>query len=194
MKRLRLYHQIRKYWLLSLSLTILALLLIIPVRLTIAYLQSSKPQAILVLGGGEEREEAAARLSQYYPSLNIWVSSGNSPEMVQTIFQNHGVSRQRLFLDYRATDTVTNFTTLVPDFEKRQIQHLYLITSSSHMNRAMAIGSLVLGSRGIILTPVSIPSNSPKEPFYEILRDLGRSLLWIFTNRSGESFKPLFRK
>jgi uncharacterized SAM-binding protein YcdF (DUF218 family) len=169
---------------------ILTLMLFIPTRLAIAYYQAPQPQAILTLGAWIDREEFAAKLAQWYPSLNIWVSSGSPPDTVRKIFQIAGIPSNRLHLDYRAVDTVTNFTTLVPDFKRRQLQHLYLITSDSHMPRAKAIATLILGSQGIVFTPVSVLSNQPPESWQRILRDSGRALLWIFTGHTGASLNP----
>ncbi|HEY9706719.1 MAG TPA: YdcF family protein, partial [Oculatellaceae cyanobacterium] len=106
------------------------------------------------------------------------------------IFRAAGISDARVHLDYRALDTVTNFTTLVADFNSRNIQHLYLITSDFHMPRAKAIATIVLGSQGIAFTPVSIPSNEPAESKLRILRDTGRALLWMIVGRTGASFNP----
>ncbi len=160
----------------------------LPIKLAIAAYQAPQPQMILVLGGGTGREEAAAQMAEYYPDLEVWVSSGDgTPQAVYTIFQAAGVSTQRLHLDYRATDTVTNFTTLVPEFEQRRIQHLFLVTSDFHMPRAKAIATVVLGSRGIAFTPVEVPSDRPPESKLRIARDVGRSLVWIVTGRTGAS-------
>lgn len=170
-------------------LTIL-LISIIPVRLFVAYYQAPQPQAIFTLGGGQDREEFTAQIASAYPSLDIWVSSGISDSKAREIFRAAGVPDQRVHLDYRAVDTVTNFTSLVEEFKSQNIQHLYLITSDFHMPRAKAIATLVLGSQGITFTPISIPSNQSKESLLHILRDSGRSILWIVTGRTGASFNP----
>ncbi len=167
---------------------IVALLSIIPLRLTITSYQNPFPQAIFTLGGGIDREKFTAQFAQHFPNLNIWVSSGTNEDQARPVFQAVGISNQRLHLDYRAVDTVTNFTSLVSDFKQRRIQHIYLITSDFHMPRAKAIATLVLGSQGITFTPILVPSNQPNEPLLHILRDSARSLLWIFTGRTGASF------
>ncbi|WP_414576698.1 YdcF family protein [Anabaena sp. CCY 9402-a] len=183
-----LLYRLTKYWSYALIGFILSLLLLIPIRLAIAYNQTPEPQAILSLGGGMEREQAAAEIARWYPALKVWISSGDSPRLVRKIFDAEGVSRQRVYLDYRAVDTVTNFTTLVSDFKNHGIQHLFVITSDFHMRRAKAIAFIVLGSQGIAFTPVSVASNRPQEPDELIVRDVLRSLLWIFTGRTGASF------
>lgn len=172
------------------SSLILILIALIPVRLAIAYYQAPSPQAILTLGGGSEREEFTAQFAQTHPTLEIWVSSGSTPTQARQIFQAAGIPDQRVRLDYRAVDTVTNFTSLVTQFKQRNIHHIYLITSDFHMARAEAIATLVLGSQGITFTPISIPSEQPPESWLHILRDYCRALLWIFTGRTGASLNP----
>lgn len=169
---------------------ILMLLSIIPVRLAIATACAPLPQAILTLGGGLDREQFTAQFAQWYPSLEIWVSSGTPTKKAREIFQSAGISNTRVHIDRRAVDTVTNFTSLVKDFKKRNFHHLYLITSDFHMPRAKAIATFVLGSRGIAFTPVSVPSHQPPESWLDILRDSGRALLWIVTGKTGASLKP----
>jgi uncharacterized SAM-binding protein YcdF (DUF218 family) len=168
---------------------LLCLLSIIPIKLVIAHYLAPHPQAILTLGGGIDRERFTAQFAQLHPELNIWISTGVPPKQALPIFQAANIPIQQLHLDYRATDTVTNFTALVEDFKRRHIEHLYLITSDFHMPRASAIAFFVLGSQGIAFTPVKIPSERPPESKFRILRDVSRSLVWIATGKTGASFK-----
>lgn len=182
----------KRFRFISLASSVLILLLVssIPVRLAIAQIQAPQPQAILTLGGGIEREYFTAQFAQTHPQLEVWVSSGIPPDRSREIFRAFGIPDERVHLDHRAVDTVTNFTTLVPEFQHRQIQHLYLITSTYHMRRAKAIATLILGSVGITFTPVIVPSGNPPESWFHILRDVVRAILWIFTGRTGASLNP----
>lgn len=171
---------------------ILLLFGFIPVQLAIAYYQAPQPEAILTLGGGPEREEFTAQFAQSHPTLPIWVSTGAAPEPARAIFHKAGIPKQQVHLDYRAVDTVTNFTSLVTDFKRRDIRHVYLITADFHMPRAKAIATLILGSQGIAFTPVSFPWNEPDESGLRILRDCGRAILWIATGRTGASLNPKY--
>jgi uncharacterized SAM-binding protein YcdF (DUF218 family) len=184
----QLYRYFKKYWIFALTGLLVVLLSIIPIRLAIASYQAPFPQGILTLGGGIDREQFTAQFAQHFPNLNIWISAGTSSDKAYPIFQNLGIPKHRLHLDYHAVDTVTNFTSLVSEFHRHRIQHLYLITSNFHMPRAKAIATIVLGSQGITFTPVSVPSDRPNESLLHILRDCGRSLLWVFTGRTGASF------
>jgi uncharacterized SAM-binding protein YcdF (DUF218 family) len=186
----RLHRQLKKYGKLTLVSMILVLLCVIPIRIAIAYYQAPYPQAILTLGGNSYREKFTAQFARKYPTLDIWVSSGLPLKQARNVFHNADIPNSRLHLDYRAVDTVTNFTSLVFDFKQRHIQHLYLITSDFHMPRAKFIAILVLGSQGITFTSVSIPSKQPRESITHILRDIGRSLLWIVSGRTGASLNP----
>ena len=146
---------------------------------------SSTPEALLVLGGHEERERYAAKLAQQNPQLPIWISSGSPQEYAQKIFAKAGISRDRLHFDYRASDTVTNFTTLVDDLQAEGIDSVYLITSENHMKRAKIIGGIVFGSRGIDYKSISVPSNNPPEPIEKVFRDGARAVFWLATGRTG---------
>ncbi|MFB2898179.1 YdcF family protein [Aerosakkonemataceae cyanobacterium BLCC-F50] len=168
------------------------LISVIPVRIAIAKIQAPQPQAILTLGSWLDREYFTAQFATQHPNLEIWVSSGTGPQFASPIFRAFGIPDSRVHLDYRAVDTVTNFTTLIDDFKSRKIQHLYLITSEYHITRAKAIAIVILGSQGIIFTPITVPSHEPSESWLRILRDIFRSLLWIFTGRTGASLNSHF--
>ncbi|MCC5656505.1 YdcF family protein [Nostoc sp. XA010] len=169
---------------------------IIPVRIAVALHQAPIPQAILVLGGASERMEFAARFWQSHTNVDIWVSDyAWNLDVNRRIFQQFDVPNQRLHLDARATDTVTNFTTLVENFVRQKLQHIYLITSNYHMTRARAIAAIVLGSHGVAVTPVEVPSQADKsETLVRVLRDCGRSILWVVTGKTGASFNPRLEK
>lgn len=150
------------------------------------------PEAILVLGGSEAREHYAAEFARTRPELTIWVSSG-SPEAyaLHHVFDRAQIDRDRLHLDYRATDTVTNFTSLADDLKAEGITSVYLVTSDYHMRRARAIGEIVLGSRGISYKPLAVPSDRPPEAWIKVVRDGARALLWVTTGHTGASLSDL---
>ena len=148
-----------------------------------------KPEAILVLGGHEEREVFAAKFAQTYPELPIWVSSGSPKNYAQKIFSKYNISHDRLILDYHAVDTVTNFTTLVEQMKANGIDNVYLITSENHINRARIIGLIVFGSQGIAIKPISVTSEGEPESLTKCLRDGIRAIIWLFTGETGAGLK-----
>ncbi|MGK7897877.1 MAG: YdcF family protein [Xenococcus sp. (in: cyanobacteria)] len=167
------------------------LIVTIPLNIAIATIQHPQPQAILCLGGDHQREKLAAKLASQNSDLIIWVSSGGNNQITNQIFQDAGISPNRYFLDDRATDTVTNFTSLITDFQQNNIKHLYLITSDFHMSRAKAVGIIILGSQGIAFTAMEVRTNRDHESTIKILRDIGRSILWIFSGHTGARFKDI---
>jgi uncharacterized SAM-binding protein YcdF (DUF218 family) len=144
-----------------------------------------QPQAIFVLGGEEKREIFAANFAHTHPNLPVWISGGAPKGYAKKVFKKAGVSTKNLHLDYQASDTVTNFTTLVDRFEAKGITSVYLVTSDDHMQRARSIGEIVFGSRGIKVKPITFTSGRPIEPIQKTLRDSCRSLLWLTTGYAG---------
>ncbi|WP_228060330.1 MULTISPECIES: YdcF family protein [unclassified Coleofasciculus] len=182
---------------------------VIPIRLAIAKNQAPEPQVILVLGGGNGREKFAAKFAKQHPTLEIWVSSGrwpHGPEVFEAagipihpsldgwpngpdpelheVFDNRDVpGEQQVRFGWFAADTVGDFAHHVKPLQERKFKHIYIITSADHMPRAKTIATLILGSNGITFTPVSVPSEQPKESQFwlRIIRDAIRSIIWIIT-------------
>ena len=178
---------IAKYTIIAAIAIVVSNIIIIPLKITLARYQAPEPQAILTLGGGREREIFTAKFALQHPDLPIWVSSGTKEMLAREIFQDIGVNNQRIYIDRRATDTVTNFTTLVNDFKQQKIRHIYLITSDFHLPRSKAIAAIVFGSKGIAHTPVAIATDRELESRLKIVRDVSRSIFWLFTGRTGST-------
>ena len=181
------------FWKVLFAVSLIFGLSFIPVRIAITLAQVPDPQAILVLNGNINRIQYAAKLWRSHPNVDIWVSASSDREAqwYGQIFAQAGIQPNQIHYDRCATDTVTNFTCTVDDFHRHQRRHLYLITSDYHMARSRSIATLVLGSRGIVVSPMSVPSkNFPPESRWRISRDCLRSLLWIVTGRSGASLNP----
>ena len=143
------------------------------------------PQMILVLGGDVAREQRAADLAARQ-GLPVVVSGGSNPEYAHWLFeQRQGLPSHQVQLDYRARDTLSNFTSLVDDLRGARIRHALLVTSSDHMDRALLIGRIVAGSRGIALTPVSVPCGDRchAEEIGKVWGDGVRAMVWVVTGR-----------
>jgi uncharacterized SAM-binding protein YcdF (DUF218 family) len=142
-------------------------------------------QLILVLGGDVDRERHAAALAQEL-GLPVVVSGGSNPEYAHWLFeQRQGLPPGQVQLDYRARDTLSNFTSLVDDLQRARIRHALLVTSSDHMDRAMLVGRVVAGSRGIYLTPEPVDCGDLCRPEgrRKIWGDGLRAVLWVVTGR-----------
>ena len=182
---------INKYQFISLFLVscICILFVSLPVKMAIAKIVHPQPQGILILGGSHAREQFTAQFAHLYPDIPIWLSSGADDAISRQIFLDKGVSLNRVYFDRRATDTITNFTTLIADFKQHKIKHLYLVTSDYHISRASAIATIVLGSRGIAFSPISVPEKRESESPLKTLRDTVRAIVWVVTGYTGASLK-----
>jgi hypothetical protein len=69
----------------------------------------------------------------------------------------------------------------VDDLRRARIRHALLVTSSDHMDRALLVGRIVAGSRGIHLTPVQVPCADLCQPegWRKIWGDGARAALWV---------------
>jgi uncharacterized SAM-binding protein YcdF (DUF218 family) len=164
---------------------------VISIRLAIAQRQAPNPQAILVLEGNTDRIRFAADFSKSHPKLPIWISGNlEGLDLNQSIFREAGVPLRQVHYDFCATDTVTNFTCNVDGFAEHHIQHVYVVTSTDHMPRSLAIAAIVFGSHGITATPLVVPSDDPDESWLRILRDCIRCVIWLMTGWTAASLNP----
>ena len=172
---------------------ILSPLISIPSKIIMTLEKYPNPQAIFVLGGFE-RASSGGELWQKHPEMDVWLSDFQSYLPTQRrLLLEKGVPPEKMKLDGNATDTVTHFTTLVEKFNGQNLKHLYMVTSKFHIERARVIASIVLGSRGIVITPY--PVNDEKsskwyseEHWSKSFRDCLRSILWIYMGKTGASF------
>lgn len=153
----------------------------IAARLSISIYQNPKPQLIFVLGGDPAREIAAAQIAKQTSELETLVSSRRPARIIYRRFEQAGVSLERVTIDARASNTVTNFTTTVDLLNEKGIKNVYLVTSVGHMRRSQAIAFWIFGSRGIWCTPVNVSSELSSEPIWKIPRDIIRCWLWLVT-------------
>ena len=158
------------------------------------------PQLVLVLGGDVERERVGAEVAKR-DGLPVMVSGGSNPEYAHWLFRGRGLDDTRVLLDYRATDTLSNFTSVVDDLKRSKIRHAVLVTSSDHMDRALMVGRVVAGSRGIGLTPLAVPCGERcvPEDWRKVWGDGLRAALWVVSGRdlrdwAAERFGPLLEE
>ena len=142
------------------------------------------PQLILVLGGDVDREHLGIRLARDL-NLPLVVSGGSNLEYAQWLVREVGIPLSQVQLDYRAKDTLGNFTSLVDELRLKGIQHVLLVTSEDHLPRSMAVGHVVAGSRGIRLTGISVScaNQCREEGLRKRISDWLRAWAWVATGR-----------
>jgi len=135
---------------------------------------------ILHLGGGMDRADKCIQLANIYPDAMILVSSegGNPIEY----YAQRGIDPNRVFLDYTAWDTVTNFTHTFHRIKKEfKAKKVFVVTHNFHMKRSMRIADAVYWMTGI--TPIPSPSGGPEhnEPQNYVRDDTIRAWIWRLT-------------
>ncbi len=88
---------------------------------------------------------------------------------------------------------MNNVTYIVEDLFNENINHIILIISDYHLNRAKIVGEIINGSRGVKVTSLSIkcPSNCKQENPRRTKFDILRALMWLAT---GKDLKSFFQK
>ncbi len=151
----------------------------------------NKPQVILVLGGDIDREVLGLKMASKL-KLPIIISGGSNIEYSEWLVKREGVPTEMVRRDYRAKDTLGNFTSLVDELYQEGANHLFLITSEDHFNRALTVGNIVAGSRGIKLTGISVPCSSycKKESQEKYYIDIIRALTWVISGKDLKGILP----
>jgi uncharacterized SAM-binding protein YcdF (DUF218 family) len=155
--------------------------------------RSNGTNAIVILGAGLEtngmmKAKLFGRLRQglvvarLYPEAPIIVTGGNQKGGVTEAYVmsqwlvNEGVRTNRLHLEDRATDTLGNAVRSCGILQKLGATHVTLVTSSSHIRRALAIFEETARKRGLSMEFSHLASKD--EPESEL--DEGRERVAIY--------------
>ena len=98
--------------------------------------------AEIQLTSGKDGMKGAINLAKEL-KLPLVISGGSNPEHANWLTNKAGLPLSRVKLDYRAKDTLSNFTSILDDLHSQRISNILLITSEDHLPRAMAISSVV---------------------------------------------------
>ncbi len=178
------------------GISIFAILILIFSKPLLYFLKSSfnnqSPQLILVLGGDIDREISGIKIAKEL-NLPLVISGGSNPEYSNWLIKKEQIPSHLVKRDYRAEDTLSNFTYIVDELSEENINHIILITSDYHLNRAKIVGEIIAGSRGIRVTSLSIPcpSSCKTEGKRKKNIDILRALTWVAT---GKDLKRIVAK
>ena len=157
-----------------------------------ASINKKNPELILVLGGDVRREKEGIKISKKL-GIPLLISGGSNPEYAEWLIEKEGIDRNNVKLDYRAKDTLSNFTSIIEDLIDNDISHLLMITSEEHFQRANLIGKMIMGSKGIKLTSLSLDCHieCKKESYRKQVLDSIRAISWISI---GKDPKWIYKK
>lgn len=170
-------------------LQVLGLLVGLWCAITVVSLGMASAQSIdgsLVLGGSIRREIYAADVARAFPELPILISGGSEAPCIWLIFQRADAPLSSVWLEECADSTFGNFYYSVPILQSWGIRKVRLITSPSHLPRALWLGRIILGAHGIWVVPdpvveKGLPGN--QESGLKTSLDLGRGMLWAIASQ-----------
>jgi len=158
------------------------------------------PDVVLVLGGDRHRELTAVRLFHeqdivsalalppHHDKGRIHIDYTRTP----LILSSGAIGPDdlpaslpptlRISFDRRAVCTLTNFTSLSPSFRAQGVRRVLVLTSSSHLPRALAVGRVVLGAGGMDVRGLGIgggEGGGGEEGWLRQGRDYVRAWVWV---------------
>jgi uncharacterized SAM-binding protein YcdF (DUF218 family) len=154
----------------------------IGIRQSLILVEAEKqpPSVIVVLGGGIRREQLAARLAQDHPQLRVIISSGSKVPCLYKVFTTDaGIPWEKVTVDLKATDTLTNFTATLPYLQQAKDRKVWLVATDGHLPRARLLAGIIWGSQGIAMEPVVLKGEGNEESIFKTGMDTTRALLWL---------------
>ncbi|MGB0564489.1 MAG: YdcF family protein [Spirulinaceae cyanobacterium] len=143
--------------------------------------------AVLVLGGSIRREIYAAQLAQELPDVPILISGGSQTPCISLIFEREQASLEQVYSDRCARGTWGNFYHSTPILRSWQARHVRLVTSPSHLPRALWMARLHLGIHGIWVELDQVaetgqPGNQerPWKTALDLIRTAGSAIASLF--------------
>ncbi|MFE1746533.1 YdcF family protein [Coleofasciculus sp. H7-2] len=156
------------------------------IMLTLRSAASGSVDAYFVLGGSIRREIYVAQLAKQYPQSRILISQGSPEPCILLIFQRENAPIERVWLEKCADSTFGNFYYGVPILRQWGVKKVKLITSGTHLPRAMWLAQILMGAHGIWVEPEIVPEQGipgNRESSFKTGLDLSRSLLWALVSQ-----------
>ena len=137
--------------------------------------------SILVLGGSIKREMYIAQQARDFPERPILISAGSQPPCVRILYDRAASPLTQTWLEPCADSTFGNFYYSLPVLQRWGSRKIGLVTSPTHLPRALWMARIILGSHGIWVKPdlvqeVGITGN--KESWFKTRLDCIRAVAW----------------
>lgn len=139
-----------------------------------------KADTLLVLGGGIKREMLAADLLSKDKDLSVIISTGSSiPCLYRVFVKEKKIEWKRVLPNFKATDTLSNFTSILPIFKRLETKKVKVIATNGHWKRAKHLAQIVLHSNGINFEAELIDGQGHEESTLKTKLDIARAYLWL---------------
>lgn len=167
------------------------LLIVTSVRLMfqVMALPSAAQQPVdtfFVLGGSIKREMYVSQLATQSPNTRILISTGSDDPCILKLFERNNAPQERVWLEKCADSTFGNFVFSQPLLTRWNARHIQLITSKSHLPRALWMATIILGGHGIWVEPQLVPETGVpgnRESVIKTALDVVRALVWAFVSQ-----------
>ena len=118
-------------------------------------------------------------------STPILISGGSAPPCIRVLFERAAFPVEQfsqVWIDPCPNSTFNNFRFSLFHLRQWHSQHIGLVTSGSHSQRALLMGRIILSGHGIWVEPVNvretgIPGN--QESSIKTILDVLRSIAWL---------------
>lgn len=159
---------------------------LLTLALTLRSAAAAPIDAFFVLGGSIKREIYVAELVKQDPNIPVLISTGSDDPCIRLIFEREQASLEQVWLENCADSTFDNFFFGIPILQGWGVRKVKLITSESHLPRALWLGQILLGAHGIWVEPdivleEGVPGN--QESWFKTTLDVGRSLVWAVVSQ-----------
>ena len=134
---------------------------------------------ILHLGGNPNRIQKTIEVAKEHPTATIIISSEGNHPFIKDQLNKNNINLKRVIFDDSAYDTVGNFTDTYKLIKNLKANKVYIVTSNWHMERAVAIASIVYAFRGIEIIRCSWSDGDRKDPG-NTNWDVMRTIKWRF--------------
>lgn len=142
---------------------------------------------ILCLGGNVDRNQTAAVLAVKEQKSLVLVSSEGTPREVMSFYKAFNVDPKRVFFDFNAWDTLTNFTETKNWILNKKPKILTVVTDDFHVRRSITIAKIVYSFNCISIVSKPHPSVRQAEADSLIRWDTWRSIVWRTSGRIIEN-------
>ncbi|MEC4892905.1 MAG: YdcF family protein [Oscillatoria sp. PMC 1051.18] len=137
--------------------------------------------AFFELGGSIRREIYLTEIAKENPNIPILISAGSPDPCIWLIFAREQAPKEQVWLENCARNTFGNFYYSVPILHNWGVKKVKLITSETHLPRALWMARIHFGARGIwveadLVTEEGIPGNN--ESIIKTTLDVTRSFFW----------------
>ncbi len=173
-------------------LLILGILLVVTsVRLInqLTALPSAAQQPIdtfFVLGGSIQREIFVSQVAAQSPNTRILISTGSDDPCIFKLFERNSAPLEQVWLEKCANSTFDNFVFSQPLLSQWKARHIQLMTSKSHLPRALWMAQIILGTHGIWVELQEVPETGVpgnRESVIKTSLDMTRAVLWAFVSQ-----------